>query len=269
VPAILRPLVSTRELIAACAVFAFASAARAEPVAVSPPRDAPEPQAPLAPEGNGPRWDGRRRDAHVDRVVLLPTAETQPEGAWTFSSYDIAVLQAGHALTDRSQLTLTVLPVPGEDPLGLVDATLKVALARDGKVRVAGLGSTSGILGFEDGVAFIGRVGGVTQLCFDDDCRSSANVAATLGILGPVLLLANGVGLVLRTSDLAAFLFEMQSLVPLGRGAESAHGLGAAAGLRLAGERWGVDLALQGILDRDGSKPPVIPIIVGTYRFTR
>lgn len=206
-------------------------------------------------------------DAHCDRVILVPTAETHPGGTIYLSSYDFAILQAGYALSDTVQLSLTFVPPFGKDFLLPLDLSLKAVVARGRRVRVAAIASATGLLGFEQGEAFLGRFGAVTELCFDDKCRSSANVAANLVLGGSALLVADGIGVIARTSDLVALLFELQSLVPVGREVADVHGIASAFGVRLSGRRWGIDLALEAPIDPSPKNVRLLPILVGTYRF--
>lgn len=203
----------------------------------------------------------------MDRVILLPTAETHPSGTFYLTSYEIVILQAGFALGDRTQLSLTIVPPFGKDPLLPIDLSLKAVVARTERVRVAAIGSATGLIGFEQGEAMLGRVGGVTQLCFDVQCRSSASMSGNLALGGPALIFGNGIGTILRTSDLAAFLFEVQSLIPIGRAAADVHGIAGAGGIRFSGRSWAVDLALEVPLDRRGNLPPALPFVAATYRF--
>src|SRR5689334_3362997 len=43
----------------------------------------------------------RQSSAHADRVVLVPTAETQPQGTLFLSSYEIVGAGVGYAFSDR------------------------------------------------------------------------------------------------------------------------------------------------------------------------
>jgi len=200
--------------------------------------------------------------------VLLPTAETHPAGTWTLSSYEIVVLQAGYALSDRAQVSLTFMPLVGRDDVIVpIDVSLKGVLVREGRVRVAAMGAASGLVGFEEGEAFFGRAGAVTQLCFDDACRSSANVSANLILAGPALLLLNGLGLVFRTGEHVALLAETEVLHPLGREAGPANGMGLSGGIRFSGRKLGLDVTVLAPFSGEGDLPPVVPFIAFTYRF--
>jgi hypothetical protein len=210
--------------------------------------------------------DTRFTDAHVDRVILVPTAETHPAGTVYLSSYDLVGVQGGYAVGDRTQLTLSFVPPLSRDPVVPLDLTLKTVLVRGPRVRVAAMVSASGIVGLDEGESAIGRVGGVTELCFDDACRSSISTAANLMLAGPALILADGVGAVLRASDLFALLVELQSVLPLSREGGQVNVLAGALGFRLSGRLWAVDLAFEGPLDRRAS-PPVVPLLIATVRF--
>lgn len=191
----------------------------------------------------------------------MPTAETQPAGTITLSSYDIALFQVGYAATDSTQLTLSMTPpIEGFFPF---DLSIKSTIARGPAYRLAVLGSVSGVFGLDDGPAFLGRFGFVGTACLDAACRSSANLAVSSLLIGPATLVATGGGLVVRVSDLVALLGEVDTLVPLGRTIAEAHGVVAGAGVRFSGRRWALDAGAFSALDRQG----VLPLLVGTYRF--
>jgi hypothetical protein len=167
----------------------------------------------------------------------------------------------GYAASDSTQLTLTLTPpIEGFFPL---DLSIKSTIARGKSYRLAALGAVSGVLGLDDGPAFIGRVGLVGQACLDDACRSSASLGLSSLLLGPATLVATGAGLVLRVSDLVALLAEVDTLVPTGRTIAEAHGVAAGAGVRFRGRRWALDAGIFSSLDRKGA----LPLLVGSYRF--
>jgi hypothetical protein len=198
----------------------------------------------------------------------LPTAETHPSGTWYITDYDIIVPSVGVAVSDRTQITLVLTGDPwARDPIGLADFSVKSVLARGYRYRLAAIGGVAGLIGFEQGFGFIGRAGFISQLCFEDTCRSSANISTNIGFVGAVVML-NGVGFVFRVSELVSFLAEGAILIGAGPGGvEEAHGGGGDVGLRLSRERWGLDLVLGGFA-RDGRERPVpLPLIAFTYRF--
>jgi hypothetical protein len=229
--------------------------------------DVPE-EAPAA--ASGPTPEVARRlggSAHADRVVLLPTAYTHPEGTFYVSDYDIVVLQTGYAVSDNAQLTATFTPPVEEELVVPLDLSLKVSSGTSSPVRVAGIGSVTGVLGLDDGPALIGRVGGVAQFCFDDLCRTSISAGASSLLVGTVVLLM-GSGAEVRLANWLSLLVEADLAMPLGVEPAQAKGLLLAGGARLPFRNWALDLTVAGsasAFDRTGSPP--IPLVVYTYRW--
>jgi hypothetical protein len=79
------------------------------------------------------------------------------------------------------------------------------------------------------------------------------------------MLVGTGVGAIWRLSDLFALLFEVDTLIPLGKEAGNYYGMAAAPGIRFSGRAWGFDFALYRGIGSGSS--PTVPVIVGTYRF--
>jgi hypothetical protein len=208
--------------------------------------------------------DHRYSDAHVDRVVFVPTAETHPEGTLYFSSYEVVLLQAGYALSDRTQVTLTSMPPLPKEKILPLDLTLKTVVARAPEFRVAALGSVSGIAGIEQGTVVLGRVGGVVQLCFERTCRSSVSVGSTVILAGPAILAENGTGLIVRATEHISLLLEVDASIPIGTVAAEYHGMAIAPGIRFSGEQLGFDIAIAHSLDV--LEGPAFPFLAATYR---
>lgn len=208
--------------------------------------------------------DRRYADAHVDRVLVMPTAETHPQGTFYVSSYEIIFLQAGYAVSDRTQISLTSMPpIPREKILPL-DLSLKTVLVRAPEFRVAALGSVSGIAGLEEGTALFGRVGGVVQFCLERTCRSNVSVGTSVALAGPAMIAGTGAGLILRATRTLSVLMEFDSALPLGTVAHQLHGLAFASGIRLAGEHLGLDLGFARRIDLVDAM--ALPFIAATYR---
>ena len=250
--------VSPRWLLPPLFVLALSLPARAQDAAAS--LFAPPPTSTSAEASEG----FHAADANGDRVVLLPTAKTQPKGLFTFSSYDVVLLQAGYAITDSTQLTLTFTPpVQGSMPL---DFSLKTAFLRGPLVRAAAMASVTGLTGLGDvGFVFLGRAGAVVDFCFRSDCASSVTVGSNVTFAGAILFMWNGAGLVWRVSPHLALLAEADTLLPLGRALGQGNGLLAWGGLRVPGRSWSFDAAL-GYSPRAGDRPLALPLLILSYR---
>jgi hypothetical protein len=201
-------------------------------------------------------------EPHADRVVLSPTAYTHPRGTFYVTSYDVVFLQAGYALTDRTQVSVTASPPLGERDrevrIAFVDATLKSALVREGRVRAAALGSISGAA-TSDGLLLIGRAGGVVQFCLHPDCQSSLSLSSGLVLaLRPVI--ASGLGATIRAGRYVSFLAEVDTVLLLSSQGDSGNAILAGGGIRLHGRRFAFDLsALGGTVG--------LPLLAATYRW--
>jgi hypothetical protein len=226
---------------------------------------APAPSPPPAHDA----YDPRVADAHADRVVILPTAYTHPAGTLYFTTYDIVLLQAGYALTDHTQISITATPPiatgNGTERVFPLDLSLKTAIVHAGLVRVALIASTTGIMGLEQGNFLLGRFGGVAQLCFEETCASSVSMGTTVVLAGPATLALTGVGIVWRFASWGAFLFEADTLVPLGRQIGQANGLAIMAGFRFPHRTWSLDLSA--VRPLGVSDAATIPLLSFTYRF--
>ena len=224
-----------------------------------PPTYAPPPD---------PRVEQRRLstgEAHADHVILMPTAYTHPAGTVYFSSIDIVLLQAGYAISDDTQVTLSGTPPLGEDNVFPLDLSLKNAFVNEGPVRVAAIGSITGIAGLDEGNFFLGRIGGAAQLCFDTPCKSSSSVASTALLAGPATLVLTGVGFIWNVADWASLLLEVDTVVPLGNEAGEYHAIAVGPGFRLPYENWALDLGVLRPLDVQ-EPADIVPVITVSYR---
>jgi hypothetical protein len=172
------------------------------------------------------------------------------------------ILQAGYAVTDSTQISLTSTTIEG---IVLADATVKTVIARDGPVRVAALGSVTGIWGIGLGSELAGRVGAVTEMCFDDRCRSSASAGATVLLGGEDTLVGAAVGFIWRAAPWLALLAEADTLIPTTLQAGKANGISLAGGIRLPHRVWSLDLALVRALDLPSAT--TVPFAAFTLRF--
>ena len=245
------------------ALFAPAST-RAQEVDASLNAAPSAPSAPLDSRLPTDFDDYHAAEPHGDRVVLMPTAKTQPKGLFTFSSYDVVLLQAGYAITNSTQVTLTFTPpVEGGMPL---DLTLKTAIFRGPLVRAAAMASATGLTGLGDvGFVFLGRAGGVVDFCLEPQCASSFSVGSNVTFAGAVLFMWNGAGVIWRLRPKLVLLAEADTMIPLGRTLGQVNGLFAWGGLRVPGRRWSFDAAL-GHSPRAGGRPVTLPLLVLSYR---
>jgi len=242
--------------------------APAPAIALAPSETAALP-APAPVSGSEPAPGAPRlRDAHNDRLLFAPTAETNPRGSFYATSYEIVLLQIGYALTDRTQLSLTLTPPLGDEHVIPGDISVKTVLLREPHVSVAGLVSASGIVGFEEFSGFLGRVGAVATFCPDaSQCRLAFSMSSDIALAGPASLLFNGVGVSYRAGRIVSLIAEVDTLIPLAEAVGEANGLLGGAGVRLSGRAWGVDLALMKA-GKAGSAPSgFFPFIAATYRY--
>jgi hypothetical protein len=197
-------------------------------------------------------------------VIFLPTAYTHPAGTVYVSDYEIAIVQAGYALSDSTQLTLTsTIPIEG---IVVADLSVKTVVAREGPVRVAAIGSVSGFLSNLDiGSATVGRVGAVTEMCFDDPCRSSVSLGGTAVLVGGETAVGAGLGFIWRAVKWLGLLAEVDTLTPTTMQAGNLNGIALSAGVRLPHRDWSLDLALVRPLGLHNA--PTVPFAAFTLRF--
>jgi hypothetical protein len=210
-----------------------------------------------------PPPEARAPDPQGDRVVLLPTATTQPSGSFFVSNYELFIFQVGYAFTDNTQVSLTAVPVPRES-VTLLDVSLKTSLYRGGLVRAAALGSVSGIAGQEVGVGFVGRAGGVAQFCLAGACDSSLSLSTNMVLIGTVLMV-NGAGGIFRMSEHVSFLAELATMIPVGKQGGQFNGGMVGGGVRLHYTHWGFDFTLLHVLETD-SDAATVPFVAMTWR---
>jgi hypothetical protein len=163
----------------------------------------------------------RVADAHVDRVLIVPTAETQPEGTLFITAYELILPSIGYAITDDLQVSAFGFT---DLESGLIELRVKANVLRTRALRVA-LGTsldyvTSDPDDQDDPDAendfLLGRADGMLQLCFDEACGSSLSSAITVAapaqneLIFPV---AFGLGLTVQGSRLVSVLLEYGAIV--------------------------------------------------------
>jgi len=202
-------------------------------------------------------------DPQGDRVILLPTATTHPQGTFFFSNYDFFIFQAGYAFTDSTQMSVTAIPIPSESVTAL-DISLKSSVYRGGPVRAAAIGSASGVVGKDVGIAFLGRAGAVAQVCLAQRCESSLSLSANAVLIG-TLLMVNGAGGIVRVSPHVSLLAELATMLPLGTQGGQFNGALMSGGVRLHYTHWGFDFTAMHVLD-SSEDVSTIPFLAMTWR---
>lgn len=239
---------------------------RAPPTPVHGTVAAPEPASPE--EARTRLGAPRYRDAHHDRLLFAPTAETNPKGSFYATSYYIVVLQLGYSLSDDTQLSLTATPPLGEEGVIPGDISLKTVLLRRPHVTVAAIASASGLLGVPEFSGFLGRAGAVGTFCADARlCRLAFSMSSNVALAGPASVVFNGVGVSFRAGRIVSLIAELDTAIPLTELSGEANGLLGGAGVRLSGRAWGVDLAMMRA-GKAGAGPGVFfPFLAATYRY--
>jgi hypothetical protein len=255
-----------------------AAAAPASTAAPAAPQPAPAalPPEPSTGDEPGPDVDAkglhsRYTDAHTDRVILYPTADTHPKGSFYFSSYEVVLLQAGFAFDDSVQATATVLPPYFEEQPYFIDGALKVNVVRSEfqAAVIGGLGR-NGQLTRPNEAWWLGRLGAVGQGCFDEACRSSISfgpqwfvpfqgtASSALGLYA---------GLVGRVSDVVAFLLEPSYFKLLQEDEDSYSFFILSFGVRLSGAHFAADITMiRPFLEDELPFFLGLPFLVFTYR---
>jgi hypothetical protein len=238
-------------------------------LAASPARAAPDEQP--------AQQSARHLDAHADRVLLVPSAETHPGGTLFGSSYEVLLLSGGYALTDRVQASITGFT---DLTFGILDLNLKANLLRSPGLRIAALSGIDVLHGENEDV-LAGRAGTTFQICFELACRSSLSLHATLVLHDQpnlILPLLFGAGFTVRISDDVSGLLEYSGLANPARDLELIElpvyliGYGARISTHPS---WALDLALLRPLQSERGirvgAPKLfeffgVPLVVFTYR---
>jgi hypothetical protein len=254
--------------------------APAPPSATPPPATAPLPPTPVVTAASGrakppspavaPHGLGapRLRDAHHDRLLIAPTAETNPSGSFYATSYEIFLLQIGYSLSDSTQISLTATPPLGDEGIVPGDISIKTVVLREPHVSVAAIASASGVVGFEEFSGFLGRAGGAVTLCADaHECPISISLGSSFALAGPASVWFNGVGVNWRVGRIVSLIAEVDTLLPLAEPVGEANGVLGGVGVRLSGRAWGVDLALMKAGKAGAEASNAIPFIAATYRY--
>lgn len=241
-----------------------------QPVYV-PPIVIPATEAPPArPE------HARTDDANADHIVLGSTAFTAPKGSVYFSDYDIFLIQAGVAVTDNFQLTLTsLLPVVEDQPFFL-DVSAKVAFLQTPRFHMAAIGSLLGITNAGVDVPVVGRLGLVATACITANCYVNASASALFWFTSEttsVVPVTLNLGVSARLAGIFSLLAEVNGLATIGSARVSSdlfrQGVLIGYGARFSNANFGFDLTFVKPIVKgldDFPLPFGVPWLTFTYR---
>jgi hypothetical protein len=226
-----------------------------------------------------PQQSARHTQAHADRVILVPTAETHPIGTLFLSSYEVIVPSIGYAFTDRLHASVTGLT---DLDSAFFELNVKANLLRSPALRVAVLSSIDYASGDDDGELLFGRAGVTAQICFELACRTSLSLSAMLVAhdeLDTILPMGVGAGFTAQLGEDLAALLEYSALINAAREFEfidlPVYLVGY--GLRIAPKRsWALDLTFLRSMESDDEIRSGdaglfdllgVPFLAFTYRF--
>jgi hypothetical protein len=234
--------------------------------------DVPAARDDTAGEPGDRNGEARFHDANADHVVLFSTAETHPKGTFYFSDYELVLLQAGYAITDGLQVSLTGVPPLLKNQPYFFDLAFKGNLLRTEVLRLAIIGAgTAVVVPDSDPSSLFGaRANGVAQFCFEGLCKHSFSfnvgtfINSESNVVVPITLAG---GLVVQASSLVKLLLEPAYALAVGKGVESQpEGFLLSYGLRLSGEHFGFDLAFIRPFGADSPFILGVPWVAFTYR---
>ena len=221
-------------------------------------------------------------DPNIDRGFLLPTAMTQPAGSLTYNNYELLLHGITYGLTDRVQLSATVLSPITKDMPFFGTASVKGRLYTGERLHLALQGSaTYGHL-FDDEDANMGMLGAgaLASVCLRSDCSSLLSGSATyqLGFAfgdqadGRAHMLVYGASLVHRVGRHVKLLGELTSAAVRTQSDDfdNAPGLLASYGVRFHGNSIAGDVGFMKPLITDDSDDDFLlglPFINLSYRW--
>jgi hypothetical protein len=212
-------------------------------------------------------------DPNIDRGLVLPTAMTQPAGSVTYNNYELLLHGMSYGLTDRLQLSATVLaPIIKELPF-VGSASLKGQVYRGERLHLALQGSLGGAYNQDGGDgAFIGGLGALASVCIRQDCSSLLSASATYQLIGTARDSSNGgliygASLVHRVGTHVKLLAEVAS-ASLFTSGDVKGGL-LSYGVRFYGNSIASDIGFMKLVGGDGSDPFLlgIPFASVSYRW--
>jgi hypothetical protein len=264
-----------------CPSIAFAQDAP-PPVVVQAPSATPVLQPAPPPPPPTSVDPGTFEDANAGRNWLSPTALTPPGGTWSFSDYELLLVGASYAVTDKFLLSVTsMIPIDGAF---FAFASAKLQLLKAGPLRFAIQGSfalvsantsvdSNGNTTSSTSTGGGGLIGGALTYCADSGCFThlDAYVGAAFDYqTNPVVPVAFAGALTARIARHVRLLLEVDSAGLLGNDISGvADGVLAWYGLRFTSKQIGVDVGLVEPVCSGCSNsvfPIGFPVVTFTYR---
>lgn len=122
-------------------------------------------------------------DPNIDRGFLLPTAMTQPAGSITYNNYELLLHGLTYGVTDRVQVSATVLSPIMRDMPFFGTAAVKARAVSGERFHLALQGSASygHVFGDVDNGGELGMAGAgvLGSFCLREDCTSLLSASAT------------------------------------------------------------------------------------------
>jgi hypothetical protein len=222
-------------------------------------------------------------DPNIDRGFLLPTAMTQPAGSFTYNNYELLLHGLTYGLTDRVQLSATVLSPITRDMPFFGTAAVKARAYSGERLHLALQGSASYGHSFDSGsdgnVGMLGA-GALASVCLRSDCSSLLSGSATyqLGFVfddqsdGTAHMLVYGASIVHRVGRHVKLLGELTSAAVRTQSDsfDNAPGLLASYGVRFHGNSIAGDVGfMKPLITDDGGDDFLLglPFINLSYRW--
>jgi hypothetical protein len=235
-----------------------------------------------ADEGAGAVDPGAVEDPHADRTVLLPTALTQPAGSFSISSYELVFAGLTYGITDRLQVSTTVLLTPFMGT-NFVVGNLKWQVLRHGSLRLSINAGVTYLRSVDDGFfqepgseqithqRVSPHLGATVSHCLTDDCQSLLSASVQIltnprrSGLGQVNA-AYGASLISRITEHTKLVLEVTSGSELNPALQPINGALPTAALRYFNQRVAFDGGVMGVAESGGQLIP-IPYVAGSFRF--
>lgn len=212
-------------------------------------------------------------DPNLDRGFVLPTAMTQPAGSITYNNYELLLHGVSYGVTDRIQLSATVLAPIVEGMPFVGWGSIKGQIYSGQFLHLALQGSLGGAASTgsgSNGGAMIGGLGGLASVCVRTDCSSLLSASATYQFFGGSNQtdggLVYGVSLVHRVGQHVKLLGELASASALDVNEVGHFGL-LSYGVRFYGNSIASDIGFMKPLGVDGGFIMGIPFASISYRW--